>query len=232
MFDLTFITSPIHRRLVAEILEEMYRDPEIIGLFLQGSVARGDCYGTSDLDLYAVLDGGLDRPFCSEYQDDILVEIKYADVNQATRTCRDTDMGLYNFVDSVILFDRQSKLEQLKELAQTLIEQYQTPLSEKKSIAYWLESSLIKIKAAQASRDVLKASFVVSTTSWKIMEGIWAVNSRPVPPSGLVLYHLKYMDLVPENMNGRMKSLFAGDVSERIDAAIDLIQWIITNLNK
>ena len=53
MMDTTFIRGGLHRRLVTEIYEEATQDPEISGLLLQGSVARGDASTLSELDVYA-----------------------------------------------------------------------------------------------------------------------------------------------------------------------------------
>ncbi|GMA61308.1 hypothetical protein GCM10025859_17480 [Alicyclobacillus fastidiosus] len=91
----------------------------------------------------------------------MLVEIKFADFQRAMNKCKETPMGLYNFLDAIILLDRQGSLQQLKDLAQSLLDQYRTPKSVLKSISHWLESSLIKIKAAKEDNDDLKASFVV-----------------------------------------------------------------------
>jgi predicted nucleotidyltransferase len=230
MVDLSFIQSIVHRRIVSDIYHETIRDDEIIGLLLQGSVARGDCYQTSDLDVLVLLKSGLNRPFLSEYRDNILVEIKYANFEQSVNNCKATPMGIYNFLDSVILFDHQGKLRQLRELAQNTFNQYQTTQSEIKSIAYWLQSSLIKIKAANKAEDELKASFVVSTTSWQLLEGVWAVNNKPIPPNGSVLFHLRDLERVPKNMAEKIKCLFTGNVKERIEAAIEVTEWTIGNL--
>ncbi|WP_100488365.1 nucleotidyltransferase domain-containing protein [Sporolactobacillus pectinivorans] len=232
MIDLSFIKSIAHRCLVAEIYDEAVQDGEIIGLLLQGSVARGENYQTSDIDFYVLLEDGLNRPLCSEYRGNILVEMKYADFERAVYKCKSSSMGLYNFLDSIILFDYRRKFSQIKELANNVLEQYEVPKSEVKSIVYWLETALIKIEAAREADDELKAAFVVATTSWKILEGLWAVNSKPVPPNGLVFYHLKKLKRVPENVDEEIKLLFTGDTTQRIETAIRIIEWTISCLNR
>jgi predicted nucleotidyltransferase len=227
MYDLSFIKYDVHRHLVAEIYKEAMQDDEVIGLLLQGSVARGDNYKTSDLDMYVLLQDGVQRQFHSTYRRGILVEMKYADFAKAIETCDITAMGVYNFLDAVILFDNEGKLYRVKKQAQALFNQYRTPLAQVQSIAYWLKSSLIKIKAAEAAGDELKAAYVVGTTSWQILEGLWAVNNRPMPPNGSVLFHLTDLERRPAHLEERINRFFVGKGKARVEAAIRMMEWTI-----
>ncbi|MFC3747955.1 DNA polymerase subunit beta [Paenibacillus sp. GCM10012306] len=231
MDSIRLIKNEIHRNLVMEIYEEIIQDHEAVGLLLQGSVARGESYETSDLDMYILLKEGLSRPFRSEFRQGICVELKYSDFAMATRKCENGPMGMYNFLDSVILIDHEGQLQQLIERSKQLYSGYQTPVTEMKSIKYWLESTLIKIKAAQMAEDDLKAAFVAGTTSWKILEGVWAANNKPMPPNGSVLFHLKDLEGLSDNLKGLIKNLFVGEVKERIESSIQIIEWIIESLN-
>lgn len=55
-----------------------------------------------------------------------------------------------------------------------------------KGISHWLHSSLIKIQSALKANDELKASYLVHTSTWTLLEGIWAINNKPVPPADLL----------------------------------------------
>ncbi|OBZ09575.1 hypothetical protein A8L34_20020 [Bacillus sp. FJAT-27264] len=123
-------------------------------------------------------------------------------------------------MDSVILLDHEGQLQQLIERSKQLFSGYQTPATEMKSIKYWLDSTLIKIKAAQMAGDDLKAAFVAGTTSWKILEGVWAASNKPMPPNGSVLFHLKDLERVSDDLKNLIKSLFVGEVRERIESSI------------
>ncbi|NUU60878.1 nucleotidyltransferase domain-containing protein [Paenibacillus agri] len=231
MDSIRLIKSEIHRNLVMEIYEEVIQDHEAIGLLLQGSVARGESYETSDLDMYILLKEGLSRPFRAEFRQGIYVELKYSDLEVATHKCEGGPMGMYNFLDSVILLDHEEQLQQLIERSKQLFSGYQTPVTEMKSIKYWLESTLIKIKAAQMSGDDLKAAFVAGTTSWKILEGVWAASNKPMPPNGSVLFYLKDMEMLSDDLKNLIKSLFVGEVRERIESSIQIIEWVTLSLN-
>ena len=67
-----------------------------------------------------------------------------------------------------------------------------------KSISHWLHSSLIKIQSALKANDELKASYIVHTSTWTLLEGIWVINNKPVPPAGSVL---KYIQTLPNRPN-------------------------------
>ncbi|MFF2911136.1 DNA polymerase subunit beta [Paenibacillus sp. NPDC057934] len=231
MDSIRMIKSKIHRNLVMEIYEEVIRDHEAIGLLLQGSVARGESYETSDLDMYILLKEGLSRPFRADFRQGICVEFKYSDFEMATRKCEDGPMGMYNFLDSAILLDHEGQLQQLIEQSKQLFSGYRTPVTEMKSIKHWLESTQIKVKAAQMAGDDLKAAFVVGTTSWKILEGVWAASNKPMPPNGSVLFHLKDLEGLTDDRKDLIKSLFVGEVRERIESSIQIIEWVTVSLN-
>ena len=208
----------------------MVRDPEVSGFLVQGSVARGDAYPVSDLDLYVLLGDGIRRPFQSTYREGILVEVKALDRHQALAQCTETPMGVYQFLDAVILLDHEGELGRLRDRARDLFERYRPPEAELQSLRYWLESALVKIQAAGRAQDDVKASFVVATTSWKIIEALWAVNQKPVPPNGAVLFHLKDLTVGPPDLVGAIHGMVAGDASRRIDQAVRLIRWLLPRL--
>src|SRR5699024_2540391 len=120
-------------------------------------------YESSELDLFVLLNEGLKRSFLSEYKSGILVEYKYSNFESALEKCKTQPIFLYNFLNSIILFDRHGKLNHLNSLVNLLFDKYQVSQNETKSIAYWLESALIKITAAEEENYLIKACFVVST---------------------------------------------------------------------
>ncbi|PEM56822.1 nucleotidyltransferase family protein, partial [Bacillus toyonensis] len=76
--NLSFITYEKHKEIVEIILNECLSIEKVTGFMLIGSVARGDAYPDSDLDLYILLEDGKKKRFYSEMREDILVEYKYA----------------------------------------------------------------------------------------------------------------------------------------------------------
>ncbi|HFJ9317075.1 nucleotidyltransferase domain-containing protein [Bacillus anthracis] len=229
MESFSFITNEKHKKLVQTILNEyLFRD-KVNGLMLIGSVARGDAYPDSDLDFYILLEEGQKKKFHSEMREDILVEYKSADFNQIQINFKNNPMELYSFLEGKILFDKSGDLKKLKEIATYEFENYRVSSDKRKGISHWLHSSLIKIQSALKANDELKASYIVQTSTWTLLEGIWAINNKPVPPAGSVLRYIQTLPNIPIHLDELLNKLFLGDTTERIRSAIFLIEWVLHN---
>lgn len=228
--NLSFITYENHKGLVHKILNEYIARNEVSGLMLIGSVARGDAYPESDLDFYILLERGQKKKFYSELRDDILVEYKCADFNQIQLRFKNNPMELYSFLEGKILFDSNDELERLKKIAQHTYENYCVSSDKVKGTSHWLNSSLIKVQSALKANDKLKASYIVHTSTWTIVEGIWAINNKPAPPAGSGLKYMQTLSKVPINFDHLINILFLGNTTERISSAVFLIEWVLLNL--
>ena len=212
---LAFINYERHKKLVQSIINDCLIRDEIIGLMIIGSVARGDAYPDSDLDFFYLLEDGLSRNFHSEVKENILIEYKYADCNQIKLNFENNPMEIYSFLDGKVLLDKKGYLRDLILLAQQRYKDYSVSENKTKGISHWLNSSLIKIKAAQKEKDDLKASFVIITSFWTMLEGIWAVNNKPIPPSGSVLVHIKELPRRITNLDELLYKVSLGKMIER-----------------
>ncbi|MBJ7996935.1 nucleotidyltransferase domain-containing protein [Bacillus mycoides] len=228
--NLSFITYEQHKKLVQTILNDCLFMDKVNGFMLIGSVARGDAYPESDLDLYVLLEKGQKKDFHAEMRGDILIEYKYADFNRIQLNLKNNPMELYSFLEGKILFDSYSELKRLKEIAQHTYENYSVSSDKVKGISHWLNSSLIKIKSALKANDELKASYIVHTSTWTIVEGIWAINNKPTPSAGSVLRYIQALPSRPTNFDDLLNKVFLGDTKERIHSAIIVIEWVLVNL--
>ncbi|KKZ93399.1 hypothetical protein B4147_2635 [Bacillus wiedmannii] len=219
-----------HKKLVQTIVAEILSINKITGCMLIGSVARGDAYPDSDIDFYILLEDGQNKKFHSETREEILVEYKYADVNQILENFKNNPMELYSFLEGEILFDKRADLKKLKEIAAYEFENYHVSSDKIKGISHWLHSSLIKMQSALKANDELKASYIVHTSTWTLLEGIWAVNNKPTPPAGSVLRYIQMLPNKPIHLEALLHKLFVGDTIERTSSAIFLIEWILHNL--
>lgn len=224
--DLSFIQSEKHRNIIQMLLASLAGDSEVIGLMLTGSHARGDAHSSSDIDLVVLLQDGHSRQFEASIVDEILVELKYADRYKALSKLEANPMEPYQYMDGKILFDKYKVLESLRDEAIKAFNNYKVSMKERKAIYHWLKTAKIKILAAIESNDELKAIFVTSTTSYKILEGLWIVCGKPVPPTGSVLPHAEDLkDEVP-NIREWIKELFLGTIDVRMRTAIEMIDWV------
>ncbi|GCF72124.1 DNA polymerase subunit beta [Bacillus cereus] len=227
MESFSFITNEKHKKLVQTILNEYVFRDKVNGLMLIGSVARGDAYPESDLDFYILLEDGQKKKFHSETREGILVEYKGADFNQIQVNFKNNPMELYSFLEGKILFDKSGELKKLKEIATYEFENYRVSSDKVKGISHWLHSSLIKIQSALKANDELKASYIVHTSTWTLVEGIWAINNKPVPPAGSVLKYIQTLPNKPIHLDALLNKLFLDDTKDRIKAAIELIEWML-----
>ncbi len=216
--------------LLQEIVNEARQQAEIFGMMLIGSHARGDALPGTDLDLRFILSPGKSRPFQSETRDGIMVERSYADQTLAEFKLATNPMEVYPYLDGRILFDPLRVLAHLTTHAQSVFAQYQISEKERNEIAHWLKSVRLKITVASNARDSLKVAYIVSTASWPILTGLWAANNKPMPPNGSVWPHLKDLSKRPPALEELLTSFFCGEVEQRTEAALELLDWILTSL--
>ena len=118
-------------------------------------------------------------------------------------------------------------MKKLKEIATSEFENYRVSSDKVKGISHWLRSSLIKIQSALKAHDELKASYIVHTSTWTLLEGIWAINNKPTPPAGSVLRYIQVLPNKPIHLEALLHKLFLGDTKERIESAIMLMEWVL-----
>lgn len=228
--DLSFIQHQIHRDILLNVLKKLCDNQEVIGILLVGSVARGDAYKESDIDLYVLLEDGAQREFQATIENGIIIEYKYADFEKAMYKIKNNAMEVYSYLDGKILYDKYGLLNKLTKIAQSYYNSYSISIKEKREISHWLESIVIKVKASINNEDISKALFIITTSSWEILKGIWAVNNIPIPPVGAIKAHLKDLNNIVYYDDAWFEKFFNGSIDERIDTAVKLSEWIIEHL--
>lgn len=226
--SLGFVQHAVHRTLLQDILREAERDPEVVGVMVYGSVARREALPLSDLDVYVLLADGCVREFQAQVRAGVLTEIKYADRAQAIRRLDTNDMEAYCLLEGRVLLDPKGHFGDLKALAQQHLLRYEPPIALKRETAHWLVSARTKIAACLEAGDLFRAVYVTSVTSWKILEGVWLANGKPIPPAGGVWAHLG--DLAERPAEGWLRDLFMSDGAARATSAVQLIDWILPRL--
>jgi predicted nucleotidyltransferase len=219
-----------HDALVGRLLAELKREPLVIGVMVQGSVASRDHQPGSDLDLLVLMEPGQGNGLVSEQIDGILVERHYRDEAGLRKLLERRPELAHGLVHGRILHDPERRLAALTDHARRLLADFRTPMSLREDIQYWLYASRIKLVAAWDAGDELKAAFLVASTTWKILEGIWAVNDLPIPHSGAVLAHVSELADRPDDFGGHLNNLLLGDIELRVIASLVLIDWVLNRL--
>ena len=214
---------------LSAVLAEARADAAVLGVLLQGSRARGDALPGADLDLFVLLRPGGRRAFHAEERDGVWLERHFADPDSVRARLRAAPPLAYGFIEGRILHDSEGELAAVVRFAGELLRSYRAPAAEIEALRYWLGSARRKIAAALAAGDGLRASYVAATTSWKVLEGIWAVNDLPVPPSGALPARLGDLRDAPPEWPALFARLFQGDDRVRVDAALQAIDWILAH---
>lgn len=221
----------LYDSLIEKLTTEAQQEQDIIGLLLTGSLARGDALPGTDIDLRYVLADGLSRPFERQTHDGILVERGYSDTAAARAGLDMKPMNVYAYLDGRILYDPEGALVRLRQDAQHRFSTYEMAADDRATIAFLLGCSRDKITVALGGGDLLKAAFVTGTSSWQIIEGLWAANGKPVPPNSSVRPHLRDLSRGPYDVENLYSRLFVAETQVRVQVALDLIDWIIDQLS-
>lgn len=189
------------------------------GIMLMGSVAYGTATDESDLDILVLCDKD---EFVSKYIDNILVEIHFQKLITMRKKLESNPMEVYKYIYSKIIVD-DGKLTELSAEAHEIYNNYKTPDKEKKNIVYWLLATKSKLLSAIKNNDDVKISYLVSTNTWKVLEGVWAINNKPIPPSSLAFNTHNVLSLPLDNW---FEGLFVEDILSRANTMIKIIDII------
>lgn len=209
-----------HLDVLKRELEKLKQNKNVKGVLLIGSVAYGMATDNSDLDLIVISN---ENKFVSEYVDGILVEKHFGEYSILLKRFENNPVEVYKYLYSKIIFDN-GQLEKLIAKAKEIYNSYCTPDKEKEDICYWLSATKIKLLSAINSNDEMKVSYLLSTNTWKVLEGVWAKNNKPMPPSSIAFVKNNELSCVP--CDNWFNKLLVGDNLSRANYMIDTIDWI------
>lgn len=193
-------------------IEILKQNKKAEAVLLTGSVAYGTATDDSDLDLIVIYDK---NRFVSKYTDGILVEIHFNKFDTLIKRLESNPSEVYKYLYSKAIFDNGS-LAKLMSRANEIYNGFSTPTKDIEGICYWLSSTKIKLTAAMNSNDEMKISYLLSTNTWKVLEGVWARNNKPMPPSSLAF--AKHGDLKHIPYDNWFNGLLMGDCISRARA--------------
>lgn len=208
--------------LARELLEE----PQINALMLIGSRARADHYPISDYDFYALVKEPI-QTFKSNMRQGVLVEVHYRLFPQAKNRIKTYKPDLYSFLEGRILHDPQGQLEQLKTLANTCFKNYRTKSAELAKKLHWLNAVQSKLDASLSASDKAQTGFLLSTTTWPLLETLFALNDVPMPSSSAVRTYLAILKRQPEGLEAKLSTLYTADVTKRANIMQNLTRWLV-----
>ena len=206
------------------LVQEFKKDSTVEGVLLNGSVAVGTATEESDLDIIVL---GKKEEFVSQLIDSVLVEIHYTSFESAINKLKTNPKEVYRYLDAKIEYD-SGKAQEIMTYAENTFENYHVTQKEMNEISYWLKSIKPKLEAAFSKQDLLLISYLVSVNTWKVLEGIWAVNQKPVPPASSLYRRYKELELIPSQ--NWFEGLLIEDSEHRGQIMIESIDWILKRL--
>lgn len=209
-----------------KLVSELKKDNAVEGVLLNGSVACGTATELSDLDMIVLCN---ENKFVSRVIDDVLVEIHCITFEKAVEKLNHNPMEVYKYLDSKIEYDH-GKLQEIISCAESIFNNYCVSEKEKCEIIYWLNSTKLKLKSAFSKQDMLLISYLVSTNLWKVFEGIWAVNQKPIPPSSSLYRRYNELKFIP--CTDWFESLLTGAIESKGEMMMYSIDWILKELDK
>ena len=212
-----------HLEILNNEVELLKKNKKIHSIILTGSVAYDMANEDSDLDLLVLCDKDY---FENKYIDNVLVEIHFQKYQTLKKKLKTNPMEVYKYLYSKIIFDN-GEYTKLYTIAKELYDNYKTPDKEKENISYWLSSTKSKLKSALNRNDFTRVSYLVATNTWKLLEGIYAINNKPIPPSSLVFNKHQALFLPIDNW---FEKLFDEDTLTRANTMVEIIDIICTKL--
>jgi predicted nucleotidyltransferase len=214
-----------HRRAAEDFARELSerRDAEAVGaVLLHGSTVRGEAVEGSDVDLLVVTgddDVELGR---FHHRDGLVVDlVAHGPESWLERLQRPRPMWVYAFVEAEPLVDHGPG-GRLVEVARRRYETYRTPEAVKAELADALWHGRAKLTRAQRGTDPEAGYWASVYLVGAIVEMLYAVADRPLPPGSRRFDLIGSLDL-PEHQLALFEQLCAGPPRGRIAAAASLV---------
>ncbi len=207
-----------------QFLEELKTRPDVLGVIMFGSWARGNNRLDSDVDLVIILTEGYRRTV--EYRNKQAFEIIYTTEKSAIefwKSKKDDCFGLWSVAK--VLYDKDGTVERLKEEAHKIIEAGKKPIDEyqKGQYKFSAEDELVAIKSKietdpATSNLVLQKSVLFLSDLFFDLKQMWS----PAPKQ-----RLAKMKEVSLELGGLFEQFYtAPTLEERIELAEKIIPLI------
>lgn len=217
-----------YQEIISKLKKEYEQDDNILAMFITGSVARGEAHEGNDLDILLVAKKRV--PFKEYRVGESLVEIGGGLIETSLKGIEENPMKVYLYLDAKAVFDKGNYLQQLQKKAQQVLDSYKPSEEEKNALRKWLVSVVDKVTVAKKNSDIEKVGFHVSNVLWKTVEGLYLINSGPTPASTSALKRIHALKTLPNDFNEIWKKTLLGNLDERTNNTLALIQFILSNI--
>jgi predicted nucleotidyltransferase len=210
-----------------EFIAELKTRPDVLGIILFGSWARGNNRPDSDVDLVVIIQTGFKRTV--EYRNKQAFEIIYNTVDGAINfwmTHGDDCAGLWEIAK--ILYDKDGSVKLLQSEAQKIIQngKKEIDLFQVEQYKFSAEDEIVAIRALKQT-DVATANLVLSKMVLFLTELFFNLRQlwTPAPKQRLT----KIQEIMPE-LHKLLVAFYADD--KTLDERIDLAEEIVVSVFK
>lgn len=224
-----------HRRVVDEILAELQATPEVRGVLLGGSLARGTARPDSDVDILVVANAlPDDAPWrCPTYPLPVDLLVRTAEQWRQHFTpdrVGDESWG-YAFLDGLALHDPEGIIAGLVTDAADLHARYRTPAPIKAHYAALWHHARPKMLAVHGRNDSVETGWAAAVMTNELVRTVWAVNDLPNPSLDLGTVQRHLTDLtIPPGVADLLRALLRSSPGETLQRQLDLIDAIEPHL--
>jgi predicted nucleotidyltransferase len=188
------------KSVIEKAVNQMKKDPFVIGIILHGSFARATEHNFSDIDLYLVRkareEDSYDDKTIFYYLDEIPVQIisrsEKSFKTKFLKRTRNKPIALYG----KILYDSEGLLDEYFQKAKRIAEQGPLPLTaeEKLSIKIILSTDILTVRGLIDKRRFISASQLIDDILYEAVSGYYDINRWWFPSKKNLFEDLKEKD--------------------------------------
>ncbi len=128
--------------IAEEVVEELKKDPSVVGIEIAGSLAKGDIRPDSDIDLGVISESIETHQFVEEYRRGIKIDMSFEPLSILLQSVDTHPFLLYTFILSRIAYDPKGILRQIHVRLEDYFENHP------EIVEFW-EDKLGQLKAAK-----------------------------------------------------------------------------------
>jgi hypothetical protein len=213
-----------YNQIIDELKGKYEKNSNVLALCITGSVAREEAILGNDLDIILLTQEEVDS---TEYRvGEILVEVGATTVDRALSKLEANPMYVYMWLDAKAIYDKHNSLQEIKGKATEVLNNYSPRDEDKRALKKWLTSVIDKINVAEKQNNQEKIGFLISNVLWKIIEGLYMINSKPVPASTSAYREVSKLENLPDQFEIKWKTLLTGNVEQRSNITIEFLQFL------
>jgi predicted nucleotidyltransferase len=229
--------TSVHQRVLCAIVAEARADPDVHGLLLAGSLARGTARADSDIDVLVVTSGQDAAAAWRSAGRPLPVDILIRTAGEwrarfAPDRPGDESWG-YAFLDGVVLDDPDGIVGGLISDAAGIHEHYRVPLSVKAHYARLWHHVRPKMRAVLSRGDPVEIGWAAAVMTNELLRAVWAANGRPNPSLDLGIVHRHLDDLtIPAGVAAELRAILCASPEESLQRQLGLIDVILPHLGE